>query len=289
MSKLLAWCGLLVLLPVSLAVLQDGFLSVSELSDGGKGVRVDDEELALSRAIELRTELFLESPRIYTAEHFLSDAECEYLMKHGEPHLQQSLTIDRDTGEYKPDSVRTNQQMYVTPEDCVSDPVISRIIRRLHRFARVPLGHAEQLQIGRYRVGEKYECHFDSEVMVNIVRPATVIVYLADVPAGGETIFPLGETCGSMDRQSRCCNTSLSHTSVKQIHPKKGKAILFHTHDPDGKRNELSLHGSCPVLEGEKWLIQAWFRSTFYADSPHYNLFQQEEVDEMERDVPAEL
>merc|ERR1712167_376980 len=92
--------------------------------------------------------------------------------------------------------------MYVTKEDSREHPIIANIVRRLHRLARIPIGHGEQIQIGRYKVGEKYDCHYDSEVRVKVVRPATIISYIADGVVGGDTIFPMGAACSPL---SRCC------------------------------------------------------------------------------------
>ncbi|CAE8649398.1 unnamed protein product [Polarella glacialis] len=41
-------------------------------------------------------------------DDFFSDAECDFLKTHGQAALQPSLTIDRKTGQYHPDGVRTN-------------------------------------------------------------------------------------------------------------------------------------------------------------------------------------
>lgn len=245
--------------------------------------QIKDAARIFSHDIESRVVRLADDPRVFSVDDFLSDEECDFLKQHGEPLLQQSLTIDRVTGEYHPDKVRTNYQMYISKEDCVHHPVISQIVRRMYRLARIPLGHGEQVQIGRYRVGEKYDCHYDSEVSVDVVRPATIIVYISDVEAGGDTIFPMGQVCSLLEN---CC--AQNKTRVRRLHPKKGRAILFYTHDFDGGVNKNALHGSCPVEEGEKWIIQAWFRASLYHESPHYQFSPgAAEVDAKEHD-PAE-
>lgn len=38
----------------------------------------------------------------------------------------------------------------------------------------------------------------------------------------------------------------------------KGDALLFFSLHPDATTDPLSLHGSCPVIEGEKWSATKW-------------------------------
>lgn len=38
----------------------------------------------------------------------------------------------------------------------------------------------------------------------------------------------------------------------------KGDALLFYSLHPDATTDSLSLHGSCPVIEGEKWSATKW-------------------------------
>eukprot|EP00933_Yihiella_yeosuensis_P077308 TRINITY_DN8768_c0_g2_i1.p1 TRINITY_DN8768_c0_g2~~TRINITY_DN8768_c0_g2_i1.p1 ORF type:complete len:342 (+),score=47.24 TRINITY_DN8768_c0_g2_i1:28-1026(+) len=224
-----------------------------------------------SRSLESRVVQVSKSPRIFQIDDFLSDDEMTFLKKHGEPLLQQSLTIDRATGQFHEDKVRTNSQMYLSKEECRDHAIFGQIARRLYRLARVPLGHGEQIQLGRYKVGQKYDCHFDSEVHQNVLRVATVLVYLNDVEAGGDTIFPMGEACSNLND---CCNIPANSTTspLRKFHPQKGRAMLFFSHALTGVIEPHAMHCSCPVLEGEKWVMQAWFRTTLYEASPHYKL-----------------
>lgn len=42
------------------------------------------------------------------------------------------------------------------------------------------------------------------------------------------------------------------------VKPRKGDALLFFSLHPDARTDSLSLHGSCPVIEGEKWSATKW-------------------------------
>ena len=54
-------------------------------------------------------------------------------------------------------------QMYVSAENCRAHPHIAPLVRRMYQLARMPPGHGEATQIGRYLAGEFYEPHYDSE------------------------------------------------------------------------------------------------------------------------------
>lgn len=207
-------------------------------------------------------------PRIYQVDDFLTELECDELREHGEPGLEPSLTIDRSSGKVVPDPVRTNMQMYVSAKDSLEHPFIQVLVRRLYKLARIPLGHGERIQIGRYRIGEKYDCHFDSEPRQGVLRAATAIVYLSNAE-GGETLFPMEQKCYVLER---CCNST--NPAMLRVHPRKGRAVLFFSHDLDSKLNPHAVHCSCPVTAGEKWILQAWFRTQLYSESPHNPLLR---------------
>ena len=72
----------------------------------------------------------------------------------------------------------------------------------------------------------------------------TVIAYLNDVEEGGETGFP------ELDIN---------------VPANKGDVVVFHNtllNDSATypKINPKSLHGGMPVIKGEKWMVNLWFR-----------------------------
>jgi len=42
------------------------------------------------------------------------------------------------------------------------------------------------------------------------------------------------------------------------VKPERGDALLFFSLHPDATTDSDSLHGSCPVIEGEKWSATKW-------------------------------
>jgi prolyl 4-hydroxylase len=68
-------------------------------------------------------------------------------------------------------------------------------------------------------------------------------MYLNDVPAGGETVFP---------------KLNLS------VVPEKGSAVHFEYCNSLGQIDARTLHGGLPVKEGEKWISTKWMRQRRY-------------------------
>merc|ERR1712054_368061 len=89
---------------------------------------------------------------------------------------------------------------------------------------------------------------------------------------GGETIFPKRENCGKENFRGCCEDLTAKVVEKGQgvfVPGKKRQALLFFSHDPDGRHNIYGMHGSCPVRSGEKWIAQQWFRAEPYHLSPH--------------------
>ncbi|GKV43241.1 hypothetical protein SLEP1_g50556 [Rubroshorea leprosula] len=45
-----------------------------------------------------------------------------------------------------------------------------------------------------------------------------------------------------------------------KVKPRKGDGLLFYSLLPNGTIDPTSLHGSCPVIKGEKWVATKWVR-----------------------------
>ncbi|KAE9604943.1 putative procollagen-proline 4-dioxygenase [Lupinus albus] len=55
------------------------------------------------------------------------------------------------------------------------------------------------------------------------------------------------------------------------VKPMKGDALLFFNIHLNATADTTSLHGSCPVIEGEKWLGTKWIHANNY-DMPYKKL-----------------
>nr|CAB3452250.1 unnamed protein product [Digitaria exilis] len=89
-------------------------------------------------------------------------------------------------------------------------------------------------------------------------------LYLSTVDKGGETVFPNAKGWESQpkdDTFSECAQKGLA------VKPVKGDAVLFFSLHVDGVPDPLSLHGSCPVIKGEKWSAPKWIHVRSYENS----------------------
>ena len=50
----------------------------------------------------------------------------------------------------------------------------------------------------------------------------------------------------------------LIYSPSSAVKPKKGDALLFYSLYLNATTDTFSLHGSCPVIEGEKWSATKW-------------------------------
>ncbi|CAN0924404.1 Probable prolyl 4-hydroxylase 4 [Linum grandiflorum] len=56
-------------------------------------------------------------------------------------------------------------------------------------------------------------------------------------------------------------------TFLPVVKPEKGDALLFFSLHPDATTDPASLHGSCPVIEGEKWSATKWIHVRSFEES----------------------
>ncbi|CAO2820880.1 unnamed protein product [Amaranthus hypochondriacus] len=211
-------------------------------------------------------------PRAFLYKNFLTDEECDHLIKLAKDKLEKSMVADNDSGKSVASEVRTSSGMFLQKHQ---DDVISRIEARIAAWTFLPEENGEAMQILHYELGQKYEPHFDYfhdkvNQQLGGHRIATVLMYLSNVEKGGETIFPNSEKKSQQPKDESSSDCAKGGYAVK---PNKGDALLFFSLHPDATTDPLSLHGSCPVIEGEKWSATKWihvrsFERSIKEDSP---------------------
>lgn len=177
----------------------------------------------------------------FIVHDLLSPEDRAYIMRTAEPKLQDSNTLGGRNA-----AIRNSQQAWLYH----SDPVVKKLLTKLHDEYALDPAQAESLQVVRYRPGEYYHEHHDSccddkDVCKTFLaksghRILTVLIYLNDEFEGGATRF---------------ANLDL------QVKPKPGDAVVFFPLARDEARcHPLALHAGMPVTAGEKWVCNLWYR-----------------------------
>lgn len=184
------------------------------------------------------------TPRAIELPGFVSHADCDEIVR-----LALSQGIARstvaDSEGSRVGAVRTSDGTFLDPG---AHAVVSRLFDRVARLVGKPRSHMEKLQVLRYRPGQEYKAHHDAcmdncDSGRNMDRYATVVVYLNDVAAGGETEF--------------------AKQGGLRVRPRKGHAVLFFNMTRDAARVlDESLHRAEAPAAGEKWSAAVWVRQT---------------------------
>lgn len=206
-------------------------------------------------------------PRAFLYKGFLTYEECDHLITLAKDKLEKSMVADNESGKSIESEVRTSSGMFLSK---AQDEVVAAIEARIAAWTFLPPENGESIQVLRYEHGQKYEPHFDyfhdkANQELGGHRVATVLMYLSSVEKGGETIFPNSEL---KDKQPKGDDWSECAINGYAVKPYKGDALLFFSLHPNATTDPMSLHGSCPVLEGEKWSATKWIHVRSFDTSP---------------------
>ncbi|WP_134703178.1 2OG-Fe(II) oxygenase [Ammoniphilus sp. YIM 78166] len=176
----------------------------------------------------------LEEPLIVILGNVLSEEECDALIELSRHKMERSrIGAVREVND-----LRTSSGLFLEGDE---NELVARVERRMSQIMNIPIEHGEGLHILNYKIGQEYKAHFDffSNKSVSNPRISTLVMYLNDPLDGGETFFP-----------------KLNFS----VYPQKGMAVYFEYFYHDPTLNERTLHGSAPVITGEKWAASQWMR-----------------------------
>jgi len=224
-----------------------------------KALRTDTLYLGQEkRRVESKTLLDLESSKVWVVHDFISDDECDVLIKHGNPRLKRATVAAEDGTSIVSNTRKAQQASYNFPKDNPSQdalwPLYNRIIDFVNRHSDYnlkPEGQ-EEFAIIQYNPEDEYAPHCDAdcagESYTNHGRVATAVLYCKVADRGGGTSFTKADVF---------------------VKPKKGDVTIFTYKGDDGKMDTgYTEHSSCPIIEGEKWVTTAWLRQGVSTDDP---------------------
>ena len=208
------------------------------------GTLADDSavaaELALAQA-EIAppvAEPLSSDPAVTFLRGLLSIAECEHLVAQASLRLQPSSIVDPASGRRVPHPFRTSLGTNFGPAH--EDLVVRRINRRIADASGTVVEAGEPLHVLAYTPGQEYRPHLDALPGAVNQRTHTMLVWLNDGFAGGETVFPaLG----------------------LKLRGRPGDGLLFANLDVRGRADERMRHAGLPPTVGSKWLASRWIRA----------------------------
>ncbi|XP_014512962.1 probable prolyl 4-hydroxylase 9 isoform X1 [Vigna radiata var. radiata] len=196
-------------------------------------------------------------PRAVYFPNFTSVEACQQIIEMAKAKLEPSKLALRkgETADSTKDT-RTSSGTFVSASGDKSG-ILDMLERKIAKVTMIPRSHGEKFNILKYEVGQKYDSHYDAfnpDEYGTVVsqRMASFLLYLSNVEAGGETMFPYE---GGLHIDTEYDYRKCIGLKVK---PRQGDGLLFYSLLPNGKIDKTSLHGSCPVIKGEKWVATKW-------------------------------
>ncbi|PKU65942.1 probable prolyl 4-hydroxylase 9 [Dendrobium catenatum] len=198
-------------------------------------------------------------PRAVYFPKFATLEQCLSIIKNSRSKLSPSTLALRD-GETAENTkgIRTSTGAFISKSDD-SSGTLNELEEKIARVTMIPRSQGEDFYILRYQIGQRYASHYDAFSPAEYgpqksQRIATFLIYLSDVEEGGETMFPY-ENGSNMDIEYdyfKCIGLT--------VKPSRGDGLLFYSVFTNGTIDLTSLHGSCPVIKGEKWVATKWLR-----------------------------
>ncbi|KAL1564220.1 putative prolyl 4-hydroxylase 9 [Salvia divinorum] len=198
-------------------------------------------------------------PRALYFPNFATAEQCQNIIKMAKVNLKPS-TLALRQGETADNTkeIRTSSGMFISAYEDKSG-TLDQIEEKIARATIIPRKHGESFNVLRYEIGQRYQSHYDAFNPAEYgpqksQRMASFLLYLSDVEEGGETMFPL-ENGQNMDS-----NYDFGKCRGLKVKPRRGDGLLFYSLFPNGTIDPSSLHGSCLVIKGEKWVATKWIR-----------------------------
>jgi prolyl 4-hydroxylase len=191
---------------------------------------------------------------VLVKEDFVNKEDCEHFINICKDKLKDALVSNNKKGMIS--AGRSGKNCWLQHDH---DSITKKIAERISRVVNIPLSHAEIYQIIYYDATQEYRSHYDGWLHNNSEksnrcmkyggqRVVTALCYLNDVEEGGCTGFPKLNI---------------------EVKPQQGKLLIFHNVIKDSgketgrsERHPLSEHAGRPVIKGNKWAFNLWFRET---------------------------
>lgn len=214
----------------------------------------------MNSAIQLHND-----PLIYVIDDFLTKEQCDHIISISKPSLKRS-TVSSD-GDGVISEARTSLNTWIKHD---TDNITKTISNKICNLVNIEHERSENFQVIHYDVSQEYRPHYDGwdhdyTINKNLKhlkrggqRLFTALCYLNDVEEGGGTSFPKLNI---------------------EISPKMGKLLVFqNVYRNTNIKHDGSLHTGMPVIKGEKYAFNLWFREIEINKVPGYIISYESEI-----------
>lgn len=193
-----------------------------------------------------KTGVIADQPRIVVLDDFATADECTHFISLVDGDMEDARVVS----EASSDVMAMKRSASVGWVEPTQTPMVSDVVARVADAAEMPERNIESMQVVHYLRGDQHALHYDTfdpaepagaaRIRQGGQRLRTGLLYLAAPSAGGGTAFP----------------------KVKaRVKPKPGRLVLFDLVLPDSTDPDpASIHTGLPVIAGEKWACNFWFR-----------------------------
>jgi len=195
--------------------------------------------------------VYSSNPRVEVTENIVTAEIAQHFINLAKNDMKRSTVVGRESKENVFDDRRTSSNCWIGHD---KTEITLSVAHKISDIVGIPLVNAELFQILYYGETHEYQPHFDAFDIHNESekyhlsrggqRLKTALLYFNDVPEGGGTIFP---------ELDLIVDAKMGNMVVFQN-------CLYGTQD----RHPKSLHGGMPVIKGEKWAANLWFREGIF-------------------------
>ena len=181
--------------------------------------------------------IYSRDPKVYTIKNYLSNEECDHIIKLSDGKLNKALVSGKNQGYV---SVGRTGYNYWMPHN--TDEKTLQIAEKIANMVNIPLENAEAFQVIYYGVSQEYRQHYDGWIMDGSEksrrnmkyggqRMITALCYLNDVEEGGGTNFPRLKQCVNAEKgkivvfQNRSCLPLYRRDILWQLLPHRSKQV----------------------------------------------------------------
>lgn len=241
-------------------------LKLRELSDEERNLgTISHGETGESSITSIPFQVLSWNPRALFFPNFATKEQCESIIELVRKSLApSSLALRKGETVENTKDIRTSSGKFVSANEDKSG-TLDFIEEKIAKATLIPRSHGEPFNVLRYEIGQKYNCHYDvfnpeEYGPQKSQRVASFLLYLSNVEEGGETMFPFEnfQNIGIEYDYKKCIGL--------KVKPRQGDGLLFYSTFINGTIDMTSLHGSCPVIKGQKWVATKWIRDQVQVD-----------------------